>query len=222
MPMNRTISETCKLVIEKMQHFFPIMVFLFLMMATSSYAANAKNTRIKLSMKDTPMRTILEEIEKQSQYRFLYSDNAIDSQKPQSIKINGTIEVVLKALFINSGLQYKMLENNLIVISSKKSTVNHTKASGGKVTDESGDPLPGVTVMVKGGNKKTITDASGNYSMTELPDNAVLVFSYIGMPWCLRICQIHRTGDAYGRSKIPYRLLERFFMLGRIFVCLTP
>jgi len=51
----------------------------------------------------------------------------------------------------------------------------------GKVTDKSGSPLPGVTVLVKGTTTGTITDGNGNYSLSGIPRNATLVFSFVGM-----------------------------------------
>ncbi len=50
----------------------------------------------------------------------------------------------------------------------------------GTIVDPDGQPLPGVTVVVKGSNQGTITDAEGKYSFSGVPDDATLVFSYIG------------------------------------------
>lgn len=55
------------------------------------------------------------------------------------------------------------------------------KSVSGTVTDENGQPLPGVTVAVKGNTMGTITDANGNYSLTNIPEDATLVFSFVGM-----------------------------------------
>jgi TonB-dependent starch-binding outer membrane protein SusC len=54
-------------------------------------------------------------------------------------------------------------------------------AVSGTVTDESGQPLPGVTVVVKGTTQGTVTNADGNYSLTNIPEDATLVFSFVGM-----------------------------------------
>ena len=55
------------------------------------------------------------------------------------------------------------------------------KTIAGKVTDAQGQPLPGVTIVVKGTTTGTISGADGNYTLNNLPDNAVLVFSFVGM-----------------------------------------
>ena len=57
---------------------------------------------------------------------------------------------------------------------------SHTKPVAGKVTDASGDPLIGVNVLVQGSTIGGITDIDGNYYLADVPENAVLIFSYIG------------------------------------------
>ncbi|MFV0269120.1 MAG: SusC/RagA family TonB-linked outer membrane protein [Draconibacterium sp.] len=55
------------------------------------------------------------------------------------------------------------------------------KSVSGKVTDESGTPLPGVTVVVKGTTQGTVTDNDGTYSLSNIPEEAILLFSFVGM-----------------------------------------
>jgi len=55
------------------------------------------------------------------------------------------------------------------------------KTITGKVTDESGQALPGVTVVVKGSTQGTVTTADGAYTISSIPENATLVFSFVGM-----------------------------------------
>ena len=55
------------------------------------------------------------------------------------------------------------------------------KQISGTVADESGSPLPGVSVVVKGTTQGTLTDISGRYSLQNVPENSILVFSFIGM-----------------------------------------
>jgi TonB-linked SusC/RagA family outer membrane protein len=59
--------------------------------------------------------------------------------------------------------------------------VNQQHAVSGKVTDSSGQPLPGVTVVVKGTTQGTVTNADGDYTLTNIPEDATLVFSFVGM-----------------------------------------
>ena len=84
-------------------------------------------------------------------------------------------------------------ENNYIVLMKKanrnastiadmiRSAQQQGKTITGKVTDTSGFPLPGVTIIIKGTTRGTVTDADGNYSLSNVPDDATLVFSFVGM-----------------------------------------
>jgi protocatechuate 3,4-dioxygenase beta subunit len=80
----------------------------------------------------------------------------------------------LEQLFNSSGIDYKVLDNNYIVLKSKAEqnfqAVSQQKGSvSGKVVDASGVPLPGVTVAVKGTTQGTITDMDGKYTLTGIP-----------------------------------------------------
>ncbi len=72
-----------------------------------------------------------------------------------------------------------------------KSETNHSKKVSGRVTDTKGEPLPGVTVAIKGTTTGTITDLNGNYHFNNLPKNAVLQFSFIGMQKMLVVVGNH-------------------------------
>ncbi len=80
------------------------------------------------------------------------------------------------------------------------SITQQTKTVSGKVTDSSGSPLPGVTVVLKGTTGGTITEANGNYSLSNVPADAVLVFSFVGMKT--------QEVSVEGKSTINVRLLE--------------
>ena len=66
-------------------------------------------------------------------------------------------------------------------VNGDERSITQQSSVRGKITDSSGFPLPGVTVVVKGTTQGTITDANGEYTLTNLPANATLVFSFVGM-----------------------------------------
>src|SRR5690606_27197754 len=72
-------------------------------------------------------------------------------------------------------------DNPLGSVNSYITETMQQPAVSGTVTDESGQPLPGVTVVVKGTTQGTVTNADGKYSLTNIPDDATLVFSFVGM-----------------------------------------
>ena len=136
-------------------------------------------TRITLKLQSTELKKALSIIERKSSYRFLYNDETVKTGTKVDVDANNTpVTEILDKLFANRLLSYKILENNLVVITGKDVDVQETKVSG-KVSSSVGEVLPGVSVKVKGSSLGTQTDASGNFSLT-VPDNAILVFSYVG------------------------------------------
>lgn len=149
--------------------------------ATTTYSQNIK---LDLSLKEVSLREVFEEIEKQSDCRFLFRDNIIDSKSHVTINMKGTVDQILKELTKDNKIEYQVLSNNLIVISnaaSSEAVTQQQKSITGKVTDSSGAPLPGVSVVVKGTTTGIITDGNGSYSLTNISEKAVLQFSFVGM-----------------------------------------
>jgi len=136
-------------------------------------------TRITLKLQSTELKKALSIIERKSSYRFLYNDETVKTGTKVDIEANNTpVTEILDNLFANRLLSYKILENNLVVITGKDVEVTETKVSG-KITSSLGEVLQGVSVKVKGSSLGTQTDANGNFTLT-VPDNAVLVISYVG------------------------------------------
>jgi len=120
------------------------------------------------------------DIENQSEFRFFYNEQFTDLNRYVKFDIeNETIDKVMDELFKSSNFTYKIMENNLIVITPGE--MDQGKTVTGMVTDESGQALPGVTVVIKGTTQGTVTNIDGNYTVPNVPDNATLVFSFVGM-----------------------------------------
>ncbi len=90
---------------------------------------------------------------------------------------NASIKTVLAEIESQSDL----LEKGESFTFPKEAISAQQKSVSGKVTDNSGQPLPGVTVVIKGTTQGTVTDIDGNYSITNIPDNATLAYSFVGM-----------------------------------------
>ncbi len=136
-------------------------------------------TRITLKLQSTELKKALTLIERKSSYRFLYNDETVKSGTKVDVDANNTpVTEVLDKLFANRLLSYKILDNDLIVITGKDIEVTETKVTG-RITSSLGEALVGVSVKIKGSTLGTQTDAGGNFSLT-VPDNAILVISYVG------------------------------------------
>ncbi len=141
----------------------------------------SQNTKLNLSLNDKSLTDVFRAIEQQSNYRFFFSDNYRDLKNSVSINVQeGDINNVLTDLFKDKAITYKVLENDIIVITPTESQMQELKVTG-KVTDAStGEPLPGATIIVEGTTSGVTTDQDGNYSIDVSDQNAVLIFSYLG------------------------------------------
>jgi TonB-linked SusC/RagA family outer membrane protein len=155
-----------------------ISFFLLLVCTFSVNAAGYSQTRISISADDASIRNVLREIESKSDYTFFYNEDFIDLNKKITYSAdNKAVVDVLETIADKTGLEFKVLENNLVVI-TKEANINQTVT--GTVTDEKGITLPGVSIQVDGTTIGTVTDVNGKYSI-ELPgEKGVLVFSFIG------------------------------------------
>ena len=142
--------------------------------------------KLDLKVKNVSIFEVFEEIEDNSEYRFFYDNEQVDLSKKVSINTKqAEMSSVLSELFKGTDLTYQV-KDQLILVQSKNSdaiiTVSQQQNTvSGTVTDESGQPLPGVTVIIKGTTNGTVTNANGNYSLTTIPEGATLVFSFVGM-----------------------------------------
>ena len=160
----------------------------FILLATSmmvSASLYSQSTRLTLKLNDISYEELFKEIENQTEFRFAFSDSKLDPGQKVNINVTkGNLEKILdKAL--PDGIAYEIIDRYVVIMnaSDKKVTTENQqqKSITGTVTNESGQPLPGVTIVVKGTTKGAVTNADGNYSLGNVPSDATLVFSFIGM-----------------------------------------
>ncbi len=159
-------------------------LFLFLGLMQVTASVYSQSTKLNLDLRNTRVSDVLEAIEEQSEFRFAYSAEYIDVNRKVDVDIKGkNIEQALSILFEGTNVKYSINDRHILLYQEGMTqTIGaQQKTVTGKVTDTSGMPLPGVSVSLKGTTNGTITDANGNYSFANLPDNAVLVFSFVGM-----------------------------------------
>ena len=155
-------------------------------LALGSYG---QNTRLNLKFNNEEIAKILDRIEDQSEFYFMYDATVIDVNQRKSIDCeNSTISKILDELFQGTGITYRIDDRQIALKRAPEisnATLNQVnqqqKTVSGKVTDSSGSPLPGVTVVVKGTTTGTITDPDGNFSMPDVSSDAILIFSFVGM-----------------------------------------
>jgi TonB-linked SusC/RagA family outer membrane protein len=152
--------------------------------------AKPQTALITLNKDKTTIRAILNEIEKTTSYTFLYNDNVVDADKElKSISVKDRpLNEVLDEVFKNSNITYTIVDSQIILSAKTKGSdlaVKDSKQQGktvliqGKVVDDLGAEIIGVSVTVKGTNTGTLTDLDGTYSIS-VPENGVLTFSFVG------------------------------------------
>jgi TonB-dependent starch-binding outer membrane protein SusC len=165
------------------------LTFLFMMMGLMQISANvySQTAKLTLNMRNARVIDVLEQIEKQSEFRFAYSAALIDLERRVSVNINEkNIGETLDALFAGTGVKHVTYDRHIMLYPQELDApsineVQQQKSISGKVTDEAGQPLPGVTLIVKGTTQGTVTNADGDYSLSSIPEYATLVFSFVGM-----------------------------------------
>ncbi len=144
--------------------------------------AHTQNT-ISLTVKKERLKNVFELIERQSEYRFLYNDNPVIENKKITLKMQeASLEKVMDRLLEGTGLLYKLKANNLVILSlpsTEKMDEAPYKVITGKVIDEKGNPLVGVSVAIKGTSQGTTTGNDGSFSIDVNPGD-VLSFSFVG------------------------------------------
>ncbi len=155
------------------------LMLIMLMAASFQSFAGANAQTITLNAQNKQIAQVLETIEKQANFRFVYNSRLKDLKQKVSVNFNKSeINEALAQLFSGTALTYKVMQNNLIAIRAIEIADADIRVEG-KVTSSSGAPVIGASVVVKGGTTGTYTDAQGNFSI-QVADNATLVFSAVG------------------------------------------
>jgi hypothetical protein len=174
----------------KLTHLVRIMklsVFLLFVFVCSGLAENAtsQNAKVTLNKQNVAVSEILNEIENQTEYLFLYNKKNVNVERRTSLNVtNESVAGILNKIFSNTNVSYEM-EGKHIVLSKHDAAITVTNQESGRtltgvVKDENGEPVIGANVMVEGSTNGTITDIDGNYSLQGVPAKAIIRVSYIG------------------------------------------
>ena len=155
----------------------------------------SQGIRLTLNLKSASIKEICEEIEKQSDFRFIFAGNAkkIINKKVDLTANSQDIDEILDNILLNTELTYRILDKQIVVYFDEaktslkevenivyKSAQPQKKQITGTVTDISGVPIPGVNVIIKNTTTGSITNIDGKYSINVPDKNSVLVFSFMG------------------------------------------
>ncbi|WP_183558958.1 SusC/RagA family TonB-linked outer membrane protein [Mucilaginibacter sp. SP1R1] len=153
---------------------------LIMVIALMQCSATVFSQKISLNETNSPLKKVLQAINKQTGYVFFYDSKDI-KQKNVSIQIkNASLNETLDACLKNFPLTYKVVNNSVILQERDNTTAGIVAAKiKGKVVDENGQPLPGASIKVKGSNVGVSADVNGAFSL-DVADNSILVVSFVG------------------------------------------
>jgi len=166
------------------------LIFLLACFMQVSATVYSQSTKFTFDVKNKRVEDVLRDIEDNSEFRFFYQREQVDVERRVDLSVNDQpVEKILTQLFARQNLIFDVREDNLILI-KKEQTANVRETDWpalqqntitGRVIDTNGQPLPGVTVLVKGTTNGTVTGNDGEYSLRNVPADGTLVFSFVGM-----------------------------------------
>ncbi|WP_170227843.1 SusC/RagA family TonB-linked outer membrane protein [Mucilaginibacter frigoritolerans] len=157
-----------------------LMVIVFLQCSASGFSQ-----KINLNETNSPLKKVLQQINKQSGYVFFYESRYVRN-KNVSVKVqNVSVDEALTECLKHASLTYKIINNTIVLQEADPAVEARAREIAaitveGVVYDDKKLPLPGVTVKVKDGTAGTVTDLSGKFKIKVDDNNAVLIFSFIG------------------------------------------
>lgn len=162
------------------------LLILFTVVACLQVSARGYSQAITLSLENAPLEKAFKEIKKQTGYAFVYTRAQLKNTVPVTYQVrNGQLKDVLEECFRNQPLSF-VIEGRYIVVQTKTAVtekmIQHASTIDitGRVVNENGEPLAGVTIVAKNSNKATSTNERGEFSLREINDDDVLIITSIG------------------------------------------
>jgi len=149
-------------------------------------SAKAFSQRVSLNKRNIPLEQVLKEIKRQTGINFLYdADLLLKQSKPVSIIVkDAAVEDVVNMALRSQPFSWEISENTILIKPMAAAAPDKIRQQSvdvqGRIIDEEGQPLPGVSITIKGTSGGTVTDVQGNFSLSGVDENATLVITYIG------------------------------------------
>ena len=182
----KRFSEVKKLFLIMRLTAILILVFSFSTMAS----VYSQSTKLSVYYENTTLVAIFDKLSEQSEFQFVYNDEEVAVVKNVTVDFkNATVEEILSKVLSNYDLDYKVVNNVVVITPAPGKRENESEQSRqennvnvlGKIVDEAGEPLPGATIRLKGTNVGTTTDKNGNYTLRgSFEGEPVLEISFIG------------------------------------------
>lgn len=157
---------------------------LAVLMLCSGFYIQGQN--VSLNFQNAPIEKVFEEIKRQTGYSFVYTRNQVRNTTPLTIRLNQVpLKFALDICFANQPISY-VLEEKHVVIQDKAAIKNEDAREEpvkneilGRVVDNAGVPIGGVTVSLKGTGTSTVSDVHGGFKLVNIPEKGILVFTHV-------------------------------------------
>lgn len=159
------------------------LLLLFIVIA-QLHAGNlySQSTVINLSLRNVTVEQVLDQIERDTEFSFLFTDKSVDTDRKVNMNVRSkSINETLNVLFDGTDVSYRIVDRQVILSKKKFDTdgINQSKQLTGVIKDANGEPVIGANVVEKGTTNGTISDVDGKFSLNVAP-GATLVITYIG------------------------------------------
>ncbi len=173
------ILESKILIVMKLTTFF-FFVSVFTLFASDIYS---QSKTITIKKDNALVKDILEEVEDNSDFYFIFNNEYVDVYRKVDVHVEDqTVTKLLDEIFDGHNVGYTVDDRRIILFpSEERFDSEQARNVKGVVTDSSGEFLPGVTIIIKGTTIGTVTDFEGNFNLANVPGDATLVFSFVGM-----------------------------------------
>ncbi len=165
---------------------------------------------LSFTMKNASVKEVLAEIEKNSNYKFLYRNELINVNRKVDFQASGdNIESVMDKLFGTSDVVYKVFEDNLVVITNK-AQAQQQKITGTVTDATTNEPILGANVIIEGTTIGVVTDADGKFSLGVSTPDVIIVVSFLGYN--------SERATINGQSVLDIKLVPDITKLGEVVV----
>jgi TonB-linked SusC/RagA family outer membrane protein len=187
--------------------------------ATLQVCAIGMAQKVTLKFKNDEISTVFKEIEKQTNYSFVYGEEQLAASKKINLSLrNEKLEVALSLIFKDQPITYTIQGNHIILKERKNFNYENKKIISpiqrqisGRITNEKGEPLAGATVLLKGTKKAVLSNEDGSFSI-QVPDKkSVLVISFTGF-------MTKEVAVAEGLTTITIQLQEENMTLNEVVI----
>ncbi len=190
--MKKRDHSGCKCIQFKTFKVFKLTALILFLFSGLAVASIKDSGQYNFKVEKETLKRVLKKLQNNTSYMFVYSDNLVEGKTTGSFNFeSSTIGEILEACLSGTGLDYELSAGNIVIIKERaivkkaapapRQQDNTKKTINGKVTDNQGQPLPGVSILIQGTTKGTVTDFDGNYSLSGLEGTETIVFSFIGM-----------------------------------------